>query len=195
LRVVQEQQVTRVGGVRPIDIDVRFVVATNRNLERMVAEGRFRHDLYHRLNVVKISVPPLRERANDIPMLVQNFVDELAQRYHRDVTGFDAESMKALCEYEWPGNVRELRNLVERHIALADKPLMHLEGLPVPVELHGSEDDGIDSGMPSIDELERRYILKVLEHFRGNREQTAKTLGINKSTLWRKLQQYENTVE
>jgi DNA-binding NtrC family response regulator len=188
MRVVQEQQVTRVGGVRPIGIDVRFVVATNRNLEQMVAQGLFRHDLYHRLNVVKISMPALRERREDIPHLVQHFVEDFSTRYHRNVTGFDAASMKLLCDYAWPGNVRELRNLVERHIALADTPLLHLHELPSGLE---GATEGIDSGLPTMDELEKRYILKLLKKFGGNREKTASTLGINKSTLWRKLQQYE----
>jgi len=188
LRVVQEQQITRVGGVRPIGIDVRFVVATNRNLEQMVAAGRFRHDLYHRLNVVKIHMPALRERRDDIPLLVQQFVAEFRDRYHREVTGFDAASMQRLCDHDWPGNVRELRNLVERHIALADGPELHVD------EISGPPADGaggIDADLPEMNELERRYILKVLERFGGNREKTAATLGINKSTLWRKLQQYE----
>ncbi len=188
LRVVQEQQITRVGGVKPIGIDVRFVVATNRNLEQMVAEGRFRHDLYHRLNVVKIRMPALRERRDDIPLLVQQFVDEFRERYHRDVSGFDAASLQRLCAHDWPGNVRELRNLVERHIALADGPTLHVEEISAPPTV-GSF--GIDADLPDMSELERRYILKVLERFGGNREKTAATLGINKSTLWRKLQQYE----
>ncbi len=184
LRVVQEQQVTRVGGVRPIDIDVRFIVASNQDLERLVAEGRFRHDLYHRLNVVKLRMPPLRERRDDIPLLVQHFVDHFARRYHREVTGFDAASMRRLLEYPWPGNVRELRNLVERHVALADGPVLELEPLPAAPP----RGDGIDADWPTLQELERRYILRVLEHCGGSREKTAATLGINKSTLWRKLQ-------
>jgi DNA-binding NtrC family response regulator len=188
LRVVQEQQLTRVGGVRPIGIDVRFVAATNRNLEQMVAEGRFRDDLYHRLNVVKIAMPPLRERCEDVPLLVQHFVAHFKDLYNRDVTGFDAASMQALCDYHWPGNVRELRNLVERHIALADGPELHIDELPRPV---GGAQEDIERDLPSLEELERRYILQVLERFGGNRERTAATLGINKSTLWRKLQQYE----
>jgi len=188
LRVVQEQQVTRVGGVRPIDIDVRFVAATNEDLEALSREGRFRHDLYHRLNVVKITMPPLRDRAEDIPLLVQHFVSEFASRYQRQVEGFDAASMAKLMAYDWPGNVRELRNLVERHIALADGPVLHLQGLP-----GGSApaaEEALDAGFPSLAELERRYILKVLAAEGGNRERTAAVLGINKSTLWRKLQQY-----
>ncbi len=188
LRVVQEQQITRVGGVRPIDIDVRFVVATNRDLEAMVAQGRFRHDLYHRLNVVKIALPPLRQRREDIALLVQHFLEKFAQRYRRDVSGFDAPSMQRLMEHDWPGNVRELRNLVERHVALADGPVLHLEELPPSIPPAG---DGIDRDLPTIGELERRYIYKLLERFGGSREKTAGVLGINKSTLWRKLQQYE----
>ncbi len=190
MRVVQEQQITRVGGVRPIGIDVRFIVATNRNLEEMVREGRFRHDLYHRLNVVKLRMPALRERREDIPLLIQFFVERFATQYHRDVTGFDAESMQALSEYDWPGNVRELANLVERHIALADGPVMHLRELP-----RVSGDGAIDSDFPSLQELERRYILKVLDRYGGNREKTAATLNINKSTLWRKLQAYRRDGE
>jgi DNA-binding NtrC family response regulator len=186
MRVVQEQQVTRVGGVRPIDIDVRFIVATNRDLAAMVEQGRFRHDLYHRLNVVTIRMPALRERPEDVPLLVRHFVAHFRELYHRDVEGFDAASLDRLCAYHWPGNVRELRNLVERHIALADGPVLHLEGLPGAPRAGAA----LDAGTPTLETLERRYIEKVLESCGGNRERTAKVLGINKTTLWRKLQQY-----
>ncbi len=193
LRVVQEQQVTRVGGVRPIDVDLRFIAATNQNLEKMVAEGTFRHDLYHRLNVIKLPVPPLRRHSEDIPMLCDHFVKHFNRRYQREVKGFDASSMKLLCHHHWPGNIRELRNTVERSMALAEGPELHLESLDDPIRTAraraGAE---IDSDLPSIEELERRYLLKVLDRFGGNREKTAETLGINKSTLWRKLQQYQN---
>jgi DNA-binding NtrC family response regulator len=191
LRVVQEQQVVRVGSVRPISIDVRFIAATNRNLEAMVEAGRFRHDLYHRLNVVKIQMPPLRERREDIPVLAQAFAEEFAKRYRRQVEGFDAESLERLQAYDWPGNVRELRNLVERHIALAEGPRLHLDphwpgaGAPAPAA------QALDADQPDLATLERRYILRTLERLGGNREQTARALGINKSTLWRKLQQYD----
>lgn len=185
MRVVQEQTLQRVGGVKPIQIDVRFLVATNRNLEEMVAQGKFRHDLYHRLNVVKLRLPPLRERRDDIPELVQYFVGYFAGHFKRDVSGFDADSMQQLQEYDWPGNVRELRNIIERHVALADDAIMHLEKLPSL-----ARGDAIDADNPSLEELERRYILKLLDKFAGSREKTAATLGINKSTLWRRLQQY-----
>ena len=186
LRVVQEQQVVRVGGVTPIDIDVRFIVATNQDLEKMVAEGNFRADLYHRLNVVKIHMPALRERREDIPTLVQHFTEQFAERYHRQVSGFDADSMQKLMQYDWPGNIRELRNLVERYVALADQPQLRLEEkLVVP-----DQRSGMFSDEPSLDELERRYIMYLLDKYDGNRELMATTLGINKSTLWRKLKQY-----
>jgi DNA-binding NtrC family response regulator len=144
LRVVQEQQVVRVGSVRPISIDVRFIAATNRNLEAMVEAGHFRHDLYHRLNVVKIRMPPLRDRREDIPVLTQAFVEEFAQRYHRQAEGFDAQSLERLQGYGWPGNVRELRNLVERHIALADSPVLHLDP-------RWPDDGAPDAGTASLD--------------------------------------------
>lgn len=192
LRVVQEQQVTRVGGIKPIQIDVRFIVATNQDLEARSAEGSFRHDLYHRLNVVKIRVPPLRERSDDIPLLIQHFIAQFNEQYHRNVKGFDAASMKKLMAHSWPGNIRELRNLVERHIALADDELMQLGELSEmkPAIQSG---EGIDADLPTLSELERRYILKLLDVFNGNREKMAETLNINKSTLWRKLQSYRET--
>ncbi len=201
LRVVQEQQVTRVGGVQPIGIDVRFVVASNRDLAQMVEAGAFRHDLYHRLNVVKLRMPALRERREDIPGLVDHFVREFAERYHRDVDGFDEASMQKLMAYDWPGNVRELKNLIERHVALAEQPILHIERLPEGAALlppraaetpalPRMEHEAIDADHPTLEELERRYILKTLQRLEGNREQTARALGINKSTLWRKLQTY-----
>ena len=185
LRVIQEQQITRVGGLHPIEIDVRFIVATNRKLEEMVLAGEFRADLYHRLNVVKLTMPPLRERREDIPLLLHHFIKHFARHYHRDVSGFDGDAMRKLMQHDWPGNVRELQNLVERSVALADAPQMPLAEI---TSLRG--DSAIDGDLPSLAVLEQRYILKVLERFNHSREKTAQILGINKSTLWRKLQQY-----
>ena len=187
MRAVQSQQVTRVGGIQPIDIDVRFVAATNRNLEELIKAGQFRHDLYHRLNVVKITMPTLHQRQADIPLLLKHFVKEFAQRYQRQVTGFDERSVEQLQNYSWPGNIRELRNLVERSIALADGPELHLE----QELMLDSERQGIDTDNPSLELLEKRYILKILDRCSGSREQTAEILGINKSTLWRKLQSWQ----
>jgi len=189
LRVIQERQITRVGGVTPIDVDVRILVATNADLEKMVREGTFREDLYHRLNVVTIIMPPLRERKEDIPTLVQHFVNRFAAEYRRDVSGFDAESMRKLESYDWPGNVRELRNVVERHVVLAGEATIQL----MEFSAKQSTGEGLDADMPSLGELEKRYIHKVLDQVGDNRSEASAILGIDKSTLWRKLQSYNQS--
>ncbi len=187
LRAIQEQQITRVGGVKPINIDVRFVVASNQVLEDMVKAGSFRADLFHRINVVKIVMPPLRERTEDIPLLLNHFVDIFAKRYNREVSGFDSASIKMLEQYSWPGNVRELRNLVEHHVVLADGAELKVDALPDS----NMAQDALDADIPTLADLEKRYITKLMVQFQGNRKMVAEALGIDKSTLWRKLQQYE----
>ncbi len=189
MRAVQAQQITRVGGLQPIDVDVRFVAATNRNLEELIANGQFRHDLYHRLNVVSIHMPPLRQRIEDIEGLLDYFINDFSQRYQRKVSGFDADSLQRLKQYSWPGNIRELRNTVERHIALADGEVLHLDADLMNVQT----DEGIDADAPTLEVLEKRYIMKILNRCNGNREQSAAILGINKSTLWRKLQSWQKS--
>ena len=192
LRVVQEQEITRVGGVKTIPIDVRFIVASNRNLAEMVKAGEFRHDLYHRLNVVRLEVPPLRERREDIPVLAQHFLEEFASRFHRPATRLSAATEKAILDYPWPGNVRELKNAIERAVALSDGEEIELDLLGESTATASPDGgSGIDADLPTLEELERRYIDRVLEHTGGNREKTAGILGINKSTLWRKLQNWE----
>ncbi|WP_322629961.1 sigma-54 dependent transcriptional regulator [Halothiobacillus sp.] len=199
LRVIQEQQITRVGGITPINIDVRFIVASNRDLAKMVSEGSFRHDLYHRLHVVRLRIPPLRERMEDIPTLIDHFIRHFASRYNRPAQYFDAGSMTRIMDYDWPGNVRELKNMIERAVALSNANEIGLDqdgdsaspwasALSKPQNGTGP---GIDADHPTLEILERRYIEKLLHEFDGNREKTAQALGINKSTLWRKLQSYE----
>lgn len=186
LRAIQEQQVTRVGSVRPVDIDVRFLVASNQDLETLVGEGKFRADLYHRLNVIKLFVPPLRERSEDIPLLTQYFVEHFAEKYQRDISGFDAASKAWLLKQSWPGNIRELCNLIERHVVLASEPELVID----TSNDTRTGDAQVTEDEPTLAELERRYILKVLDKSGGNRQQAASILGIDKSTLWRRLQQY-----
>ena len=199
LRVIQEQQITRVGGVTPIKIDVRFIVASNRDLAQMVAEGTFRHDLYHRLHVVRLRIPPLRERKEDIPILVNHFIRHFAARYNRPAERFNAECMTRIIDYPWPGNIRELKNMIERAVALSSEAEIRLdqeaEATPPWASTRSpahpaAGEAAIDADHPSLDVLERRYIEKLLKEYDGNREKTAQTLGINKSTLWRKLQGY-----
>ena len=185
LRVIQELQVTRVGSIRPIRINVRFIAASNRDLQEMIQAGEFREDLYHRLNVVKIMIPPLRERGEDIPLLIQHFVERFAMEYGRDVAGFDEDSIKRLVAYSWPGNVRELRNVIEKHVALASARVLTLEDFSTRSP---AKHTGIDADNPTLAELERRYLAKVVDRCAGNRTQAARVLGIDKSTLWRKMQ-------
>ncbi len=200
LRVIQEQQIMRVGGVTPIRIDVRFIVASNRDLAEMVSAGQFRHDLYHRLHVVRLRIPPLRERKEDIPILIEHFIRHFAARYNRPAERFTAACMQRIGQYDWPGNVRELKNMIERAVALSSAAELRLDqeaeatppwatALVRPAGGGGSA-ESIDADRPTLEVLERRYIEKLLREYDGSRERTAHTLGINKSTLWRKLQSW-----
>lgn len=189
LRVVQEQQITAVGSAEAITIDVRFIVATNQNLEDLVAAGTFRNDLYHRLNVVQIHVPSLNQHIEDIPLLTHHFIAHFNLLYQLQVQNFSPSSIQQLMRYDWPGNVRELRNLVERHMVLADGEKLEL--LMPPMSRDYSPTDSLDNNEPSLATLEQRYIEKVLETHRGNRKKAAEILGINTTTLWRKLQSYQ----
>ena len=203
LRVIQEQQITRVGGVTPIKIDVRFIVASNRDLAHMVSEGSFRHDLYHRLHVVRLRIPPLRERRDDIPVLIEHFIRHFASRYNRPAERFEASCLERVKDYTWPGNIRELKNMIERAVALSSSAEIRFDSesqttppwasalvRPTSTAAHALTEP-LDADYPTLDTLERRYIEKLLKEYDGNREKTAQTLGINKSTLWRKLQGYE----
>lgn len=196
MRAIEENKITRVGGTSLIPIDIRIIAASNRNLEQMVQEGTLRNDFYHRLNVVNIRVPSLAERREDIPALVKQFIKEYNERYHRDIQGFDQESLQHLCEADWPGNVRELRNTIERCVILADGPILNWKGdkvagvmqeqLPVTFS---------DNEFFSLTQLEQEYINHVLKCFKGKKNKAAQVLGIDKTTLWRKLRRYDNDSE
>jgi DNA-binding NtrC family response regulator len=195
MRAIEDQKVTRVGGTASIPIDLRIVVATNRNLEAMVEEGSFRHDFYHRLNVVNIQVPTLEQRREDIPALVEHFTREFAQRYNREVTGFDAASLERLCRAPWPGNIRQLRNTVERCVILAEG-----NELRYPSDgdnaVAGEDDDKLvafpDKDFVPLAEIEQAYISHVLRHTGGKKTKAARILGIDKTTLWRKLKRFDH---
>ena len=196
MRAIEGKNITRVGSTTPIPIDVRIIVASNQDLDEMVEQKKFRHDFYHRLNVVTIRVPSLSERRDDIPALVEHYVQEFAEQYGRRVQGFDSVSLKHLCEAPWPGNIRELRNTIERSVILADGPVLHwdtffnesTEDLDLPIQF--SDDDF----MP-LEKLEQEYISHVLRCCNGKKTQAAKLLGIDKTTLWRKLRRYEDQSE
>lgn len=193
MRTIESNKITRVGSSDEINVDVRIIAASNRNLDQAVENGELRHDFYHRLNVVNIYVPTLDERREDIPALVEQFVQEFGEMYNRDVKGYDKASLTLLCEAPWAGNIRELRNIVEREVILSDDKTLHWKGEDGVEE--GDENDlGInfsnDSFM-SLEELEEKYINHVLRCFKGKKTKAAKTLGIDKTTLWRKLRRYD----
>ncbi len=195
LRVLQEKEVTPVGGDKSIKVDVRVIAATNRDPEQMVAEGTFREDLFFRLNVVALSIPPLSERQEDVPELALYFLQRFSEKNHRDITGFTPEAMDAMIRYAWPGNVRELMNCVERCVVLARSQYITLADLPfAPVDegKTGEVGQGDISTVRDIplSEVEREAVLQTLESAQGNRSEAARRLGITRKTLLKKLKQY-----
>ncbi len=191
LRALQEREVIPVGGTKPLRIDCRLVAATNADLEKEVSEGRFRPDLYYRLNVIPIKLPPLRARRDDVPLLVDYFLKKLMPSGGAP-KAIDREAMELLMKYDWPGNVRELENLIERAVILDEDGCLDARDLPDPVRF-GSSARGslvIDTPTLSLDELEKEYILKVLNHTNWQKKRASEILGINASTLYRKLLSY-----
>jgi len=195
LRVLQERELTRVGGSDVVKVDVRVIAASNKDLKKEIREGRFREDLFYRLNVVALAVPPLRERSEDIPLLAQSFLKMFAERNGRAISGFTPQAMQMLAQYTWPGNVRELMNTVERAVVLSRAELIDAVDLafpmadqadaPAPVRLPGSIEQ-----LP-LDEVERRSILEALAACGGNKSEAARRLGITRKTLRKKLEKYE----
>jgi DNA-binding NtrC family response regulator len=191
LRVLETGTFRRVGGTVDIKVDVRIIAATNRSLETMMKEGQFREDLYYRLNVFSVHIPPLRERREDIPPLVEHFVRNSAIVPKRAIT-FSPDAMEVLQRYTWPGNVRELENVVERALILCDGGVVEPEHLPMGVRLTPSfEPDDDDHELLALDEVERRYIHRVLEMCKGHRHRAAAILGISERNLYRKLKEIE----
>ncbi len=194
LRALEERRLRPVGGSTEIEFDVRIVAATNRDLEEDVASGRFRSDLYYRLNVIQLRVPPLRTRGTDMLLLAQHFLAQFAERFAKQISGLSDGAARRLLDYSWPGNVRELRNAMERAVALAQHDRVVVEDLPEKIQLHKATslprtgDDPAD--LLPLAEVERRYILHVLKVVGGNRSIAARTLGCDRKTLYRKLRSY-----
>jgi transcriptional regulator with PAS, ATPase and Fis domain len=204
LRVVQEKEIRRVGGASTIPVDVRIVAATNKSLGREMKEGRFREDLYYRLNVLPIFLPPLRERATDIPGLAEHFLARQARESGKKAPRLPAETLSLLMRYRWPGNVRELENAIERACALCDEGIIKPQDLPPQVVRQAALPamSGEPSSMPVgrtlddfVREQERRYIDETIKFNGGSREKAAKMLGISMATLYRKLEVKKNVAE
>jgi DNA-binding NtrC family response regulator len=191
LRVLQEREFERIGSTQTIKVDVRIVATTNRDLQKEVEVGNFREDLYYRLNVIEMGLPPLRERKEDIPALVQNFIAKFNEENGKSIAGIEDETLDALMQYDWPGNIRELENYTERAVVVAPGQILTPGDYPQRLTSgpQGRDDGGIHIGM-TVHEMERRLIMKTLESCKGNRTEAAGMLGISTRTLRNKLHEY-----
>src|SRR3989338_120918 len=214
LRVLQEKEVRPVGATKTHNVDVRVIAATNRQLEEALKDGSLRQDLFYRLNVVRVQMPPLRERKEDIPALVAHFLRQFNQRFRREVTGLDPEALAALMAYDFPGNVRELENLIERayalgardHLTLADLPSLgagakqaraSAPGARAPLTLAalpslgaGAKQADASRPLPTLAEVEKDLILRALQVHKNDKEHAAKALGLSRRTIYRRLKEY-----
>jgi len=194
LRILQEQTFERVGGNDQIKVDVRVIAATNKSLKEQIAKGTFREDLYYRLNVIPFHVPPLRERAEDIPLFVEYFLKEFARETAREVLTVSDEAMGVLLAYQWPGNVRELKNLMERLVIMTPSSVITTDD--IPVYLKGSQPAQSQNIFKSAllkearRDFEREFIARKLKEFGGNIAKTAESIGIERSHLYRKIKSY-----
>ncbi len=187
LHVIQTKELTPVGDTRIITVDIRIIAATNADLMQRVKEGRFREDLYYRLNVIEIRMPALRERRDDIPVLIKHYLAISAKEAEKCAKDIDYEAMQALLAYDWPGNIRELRNTIERATVLADGEMITIHDLPDKFRTLDIEGVSTSSLRQALDEFEREYIRRSMTENKGNKETTASTLGIDLATLYRKL--------
>jgi two-component system response regulator HydG len=195
LRVLQEREFTRVGGEKVIKVEVRLITATNKNLQDLVNEGQFREDLYYRLNVVSLEIPPLRKRRDDIPLLAQHFLEQFAKKNNKEIKGFTPGAMDSLIRYDWPGNVRELMNAVERGVVLTrSKYLDDKDFAIIPGSTGENEKPSplfeVKDTHRSLEEVEKAAILRMLETTAGNKSEAARRLGITRKTLHKKLKKY-----
>ena len=189
LRFLQEYEIKRVGGTENIKVDVRVIAATNQFLEPLVKSGNFREDLFDRLNVVPISLPPLREKKEDIPLLIIHFLQKSSEENRKQISHISPEALDILTQYSWPGNVRELRHTIERAVVLSTQPIILPEDLPKKMleEVKGKEIQFPEELLP-LREVEKRYVLKVLRETKGNKKKASEILGIDRTTLYRILE-------
>jgi DNA-binding NtrC family response regulator len=192
LRVLQERRFFRVGGTSEIQVDVRVIAATHRELQTEVREGRFRDDLFYRLNVINVHIPPLRERREDVPLLAQEFLDRLSHELGREVSGISDEALRLLIDHDWPGNVRELENAIERALVTCKSGVLTAEDLAFlrPRETPWSTGLGLPPGL-TLQDIEKQYIAATLQRLQGNVKAAADALGIDRSTLYEKIRRYE----
>ena len=193
LRALQEREVERLGGTRAVPVDVRVISATNADLKQAVRDRTFRDDLYYRLNVVPLTIPPLRDRKTDVPMLAEHFIRKYTREFKRDVRGISRGALPALIGYDWPGNVRELENVIARSVALATRPVIRLDDLPLDLSIHeaggrsGDAGAGVFTLKEARDRFEHAYVLRALERENWNQSRAARSLGVHRNTLLARL--------
>jgi DNA-binding NtrC family response regulator len=202
LRVIQERRFERIGGIKTIDVDIRIITATNQDLEKAVAEKRFREDLFYRINVIPIHLPPLRERKADMPVLITHFLKKFNKSKEKNIDGLTPEAMNCLMRYHWPGNVRELQNLIEMLVVIKEYGNIELKDLPDKIRLNSEEvaevisdveitDDGMDLN-EVIGQFEKNLLQKALQKSGGIKTRAAKLLSLNRTTFVEKLKRYNN---
>jgi two-component system response regulator HydG len=188
LRVLQFREFSRIGSETSIKVDVRVLAATSRNLRMEMDQGNFREDLYYRLHVIPVVMPPLRERISDLPALANHFLQKLSGRSQKRVADVSPQVLDVLLSYSWPGNIRELENAMEHAFILAKEETIELEDLPAYLRTKTESDEASREGL---DEMEKQHLARVLKECRGNKHQAAKRLKISRSTLYRKLEAYK----
>ncbi|MDD3580136.1 MAG: sigma-54 dependent transcriptional regulator [Desulfobacca sp.] len=190
LRVIQEREFMKVGSQKRTKLDIRIIASSNRDLNEAIKDGSFREDLYYRLSVIPIHLPPLRERAGDIPLLVAHFLNKYSQKTNRQTKGISNRAIKMLCAYSWPGNVRELEHTIERIIILEDGDIILPEHLPSFISQRRGEFQVFSDEDHTLEELEKRYIQFILRRTKGKRQEAARILGINRKTLGQRIKKY-----
>lgn len=191
LRVLQERRFFRVGGSAEVEIDVRVIAATHVDLDAAIREGRFRQDLFYRLNVIEIHVPPLRERLEDVPLLARHFIEQLSLELGKEVVGISDAAMRVLMAHDWPGNVRQLENAIERAIVNSREGVLSEADFAFLTRPASTEADALSLGSMTLEEIERRAIVATLRKTQGNVKEAAAALGIDRSTLYEKLKRYD----
>jgi transcriptional regulator with PAS, ATPase and Fis domain len=191
LRVIEEKEIRPLGDTNSYPIDVRVISTSNRDIKSRIEQGHFREDLYYRLKVIDIELPPLRERKEDIPILVQHFIDKFNQELKKSISGISEDGLRFLLNYPWPGNIRELENVIQRAITLSRHKVIHPEDLPNTL-METKDESLIEKGFRqkyTISQLEKEYIKRVLLEVGGNKSKAAQILGLDRKTLYRKLQE------
>ena len=196
MRLIEEKSFKRVGGLKDIKVNVRIIAATNQKLREKVEKSLFREDLYYRLKVIPLDMPPLRERREDIPLLINHFIDTFNKEYRKNIQGVSPEALKLLINYNWPGNVRELRNLIERAVILENKKFITPEDLPreimpcFPLETPSGDEFALPENGIDLEQLEKNLILQALTRTNGNKTQAARLLSISRDVLRYRIKKY-----